>query len=92
MAVVIPFSPADATIDRLTELVTPDMQRVNAQILTRTGSEVTKNAVLASPEHGVKASLRSPLMMARAAIVDPDLLRACRPPCWPPAASTRCRS
>ena len=41
MAVVIPFSPADATIDRLVEFVTPDMQRVNAQILTRTGSEVT---------------------------------------------------
>ncbi len=41
MAVVIPFSPADATIDRLVELVTPDMLRVNAQILSRTGSEVT---------------------------------------------------
>jgi octaprenyl-diphosphate synthase len=41
LAVVIPFSPADATIDRLVELVTPDMHRVNAQILTRTGSEVT---------------------------------------------------
>jgi alcohol dehydrogenase class IV len=39
-----------------------------------TGSEVTRNAVLASPEHGAKASLRSPLMLARAAIVDPDLL------------------
>jgi alcohol dehydrogenase class IV len=39
-----------------------------------TGSEVTKNAVLASPEHGVKASLRSPLMLASAALVDPDLL------------------
>ena len=39
-----------------------------------TGSEVTKNAVLASPEHGVKASLRSPLMLARLALVDPDLL------------------
>jgi alcohol dehydrogenase class IV len=39
-----------------------------------TGSEVTKNAVLASPEHGVKASLRSPLMLAHAALVDPDLL------------------
>jgi alcohol dehydrogenase class IV len=39
-----------------------------------TGSEVTRNAVLASPEHGVKASLRSPLMVARVAIVDPDLL------------------
>jgi octaprenyl-diphosphate synthase len=41
LAVVIPFSPADATIDRLVELVAPDMQRVNAQILSRTGSDVT---------------------------------------------------
>ena len=41
MAVVIPFSLADATIDRLAERLTPDMQRVNAEILTRTGSEVT---------------------------------------------------
>jgi alcohol dehydrogenase class IV len=39
-----------------------------------TGSEVTRNAVLSSPEHRVKASLRSPLMLPRAAIVDPDLL------------------
>jgi alcohol dehydrogenase class IV len=44
-----------------------------------TGSEVTRNAVLASPEHRVKASLRSPLMLARAAIVDPDLLRGLPP-------------
>ena len=39
-----------------------------------TGSEVTRNAVLSSPEHRVKASLRSPLMLPRAAIIDPDLL------------------
>ena len=38
-----------------------------------TGSEVTRNAVLGSPKHGVKASLRSPLMLPRVAIVDPDL-------------------
>jgi alcohol dehydrogenase class IV len=44
-----------------------------------TGSEVTRNAVLASPEHGVKASLRSPLLLARAAIVDPDLLTGLPP-------------
>ncbi len=37
-----------------------------------TGSEVTRNAVLAGD--GVKASLRSPLMLPRVAIVDPDLL------------------
>lgn len=38
-----------------------------------TGAEVTRNAVLGSPEHGVKASLRSPSMLAKVAIVDPDL-------------------
>jgi alcohol dehydrogenase class IV len=38
-----------------------------------TGSEVTRNAVLGSPEHGVKVSLRSPLMLPRVAIVDPTL-------------------
>jgi alcohol dehydrogenase class IV len=38
-----------------------------------TGSEVTRNAVLGSPEHGVKVSLRSPLMLPRVAIVDPVL-------------------
>ncbi len=38
-----------------------------------TGAEVTRNAVLGSPEHGVKASLRSPLMLAKAAVVDPEL-------------------
>lgn len=38
-----------------------------------TGSEVTRNAVLASPEHKVKVSLRSPLMLAKVALVDPEL-------------------
>jgi alcohol dehydrogenase class IV len=38
-----------------------------------TGSEVTRNAVLGSPEHRVKASLRSPSMLPRLAVVDPEL-------------------
>jgi alcohol dehydrogenase class IV len=38
-----------------------------------TGAEVTKNAVLASPEHRVKVSLRSPLMLPRVAVIDPEL-------------------
>ncbi len=38
-----------------------------------TGSEVTRNAVIASPEHGVKVSLRSPMMLPRLALVDPEL-------------------
>jgi alcohol dehydrogenase class IV len=38
-----------------------------------TGSEVTRNAVLGSTEHGIKASLRSPLMLPLVALVDPEL-------------------
>ncbi len=38
-----------------------------------TGAEVTRNAVLASPEHRVKVSLRSPLMLPKLALVDPEL-------------------
>ena len=34
---------------------------------------MTRNAVLASPEHKVKASLRSPYMLPRLAVVDPEL-------------------
>jgi len=44
-----------------------------------TGSEVTRNAVLGSPAHGVKVSLRSPLMLPRVAIVDPELTRSLPP-------------
>jgi alcohol dehydrogenase class IV len=44
-----------------------------------TGSEVTRNAVLGSPEHRVKVSLRSPMMLARVAIVDPALTTALPP-------------
>ncbi|MBI5395768.1 MAG: iron-containing alcohol dehydrogenase [Verrucomicrobia bacterium] len=40
-----------------------------------TGAEVTRNAVLGSPPHRVKVSLRSPLMLPRVAIVDPELTR-----------------
>jgi alcohol dehydrogenase class IV len=38
-----------------------------------TGAEVTRNAVLGVPEHQVKVSMRSPLMLPRIALVDPDL-------------------
>jgi octaprenyl-diphosphate synthase len=42
LAVVVPFeSPHAPSLDRLAELVAPDMERVNAAILARTGSEVT---------------------------------------------------
>jgi alcohol dehydrogenase class IV len=45
-----------------------------------TGAEVTANAVLAVPEHHLKASLRSPLMIPRVALVDPELTVSCPPP------------
>jgi len=45
-----------------------------------TGAEVTANAVLAAPAHGLKASLRSPLMIPRVALVDPELTVSCPKP------------
>ena len=45
-----------------------------------TGAEVTANAVLAVPSHRVKASLRSPMMIPRVALVDPLLTVSCPPP------------
>jgi len=45
-----------------------------------TGAEVTRNAVLASPQNRVKVSLRSPLMLARVALVDPQLTFDLPPP------------
>jgi len=44
-----------------------------------TGSEVTANGVLASPEQQVKVSLRSPAMLPRVAVVDPRLTLGCPP-------------
>ena len=38
-----------------------------------TGAEVARNAVLTSPKDQVKVSLRSPLMLAKIALVDPAL-------------------
>ena len=38
-----------------------------------TGAEVTRNAVIGSPEHKFKASIRSDHLLATVALVDPDL-------------------
>jgi alcohol dehydrogenase class IV len=51
----------------------PPLPFVMVPTTAGTGAEVTRNAVLGSPEHGLKASLRSPLLVARLALIDPDL-------------------
>lgn len=57
----------------------PSVPVVAVPTTAGSGSEVTRNAVLASPEHGVKVSLRSPSMLPRAAVVDPWLTRGLPP-------------
>ncbi len=44
-----------------------------------TGAEASKNSVIWSPEHKVKVSLRSPLMFADVALVDPELTLSMSP-------------
>ena len=61
-------------IGRGRPLERPSLPLIAVPTTAGTGSEVTRNAVLASPEHAIKASLRSPLMLPRVALVDPDLL------------------
>lgn len=54
-------------------LAVPALPVIAIPTTAGTGSEVTRNAVLLSPQHSVKASLRSPTMLPRVAIVDPLL-------------------
>ncbi|MBN2183499.1 MAG: iron-containing alcohol dehydrogenase [Sedimentisphaerales bacterium] len=44
-----------------------------------TGAEVTRNAVLGVPEHKVKVSMRSPLMLPALALIDPVLTNSMPP-------------
>lgn len=61
-------------VGRGRSLARPSAPWIAVPTTAGTGAEVTRNAVLTSPEHKLKASLRSPLMLARVALVDPDLL------------------
>ena len=60
-------------IGRGQALTKPSAPYIAIPTTAGTGAEVTRNAVLASPEHRVKVSLRSPLMFPRLAVVDPEM-------------------
>jgi alcohol dehydrogenase class IV len=60
-------------IGRGKALVKPSAPFIAIPTTAGTGAEVTRNAVLASPEHRVKVSLRSPFMLPKLALVDPEL-------------------
>jgi alcohol dehydrogenase class IV len=66
-------------IGRGRALAKPSVPFIAIPTTAGTGAEVTRNAVLASPEHRVKVSLRSPLMLPTVALVDPELTYALPP-------------
>ena len=54
-------------------LAGPSLPFIAIPTTAGTGAEVTRNAVLASTRHRIKVSLRSPFMLPRLAVVDPEL-------------------
>ncbi len=64
-------------------LTQPSVPCIAIPTTAGTGTEVTRNAVILSPEHGVKVSLRGlQLMLPTMALVDPELT-----PTMPPAVT-----
>jgi alcohol dehydrogenase class IV len=70
-----PGDPLDflEVVGRGQPLTKPPLPFVAVPTTSGTGAEVTKNAVLASTQHGVKVSLRHDSMLPRIALVDPAL-------------------
>lgn len=60
-------------VGRAQPLAKPALPVIAIPTTAGTGSEVTRNAVLASAQHKVKVSVRSPHMLPRIALVDPML-------------------
>ncbi len=55
------------------QIINPPKPFIAIPTTAGTGTEVTRNAVLASPEHRTKVSLRHPMMLPRLAVIDPEL-------------------
>lgn len=66
-------------IGRGQPLLAPSAPTIAIPTTAGTGAEVTRNAVLASPEHRVKVSLRSATMLPSLAVIDPLLTHAMPP-------------
>jgi alcohol dehydrogenase class IV len=60
-------------IGRSLPMKNPSLPVIAIPTTAGTGAEVTRNAVIYSPQHQVKVSLRSPTMLPRLALVDPEL-------------------
>jgi len=66
-------------IGRGEALTKPSLPCLAIPTTAGTGAEVTRNAVLASPDHRRKGSLRSPFLLPCAAVVDPELTYSAPP-------------
>ncbi len=60
-------------IGKAHKLANPSKPYIAIPTTAGTGAEVTRNAVVSSPEHKLKVSLRSPSMLPKVALVDPEL-------------------
>ncbi|MBV9272440.1 MAG: iron-containing alcohol dehydrogenase [Verrucomicrobia bacterium] len=66
-------------VGRGKSLSQPGLPCIAVPTTAGTGAEVTRNAVIASPEHRMKVSLRSAFLLPRIALVDPELTYSLSP-------------